>query len=65
MLGAIVIEIGPFGLTRVAVVVPKDAAKGEKLWLLHNALRPQIEALEVAAREHGPRVAFSNQGGGE
>ncbi len=62
-MAAIRIEIYPLGFIHVALVQPRSPAKAERLLILYRALRPEIEALERAARVEGPRVAWPTDGG--
>ncbi len=56
MTAVIRIEIFPPGLTRVAIAQPRSDAAADHLWGLYRALRPQIAALEQAARREGARA---------
>ena len=53
MTAAIRIEIFPLGFMHVAVQQPRDENEAERVWQLYRALRPQIIALEQAARGEG------------
>ena len=55
-MAAIRIEIYPPGLTHVAIAQPRGDAAANRLWGLYRALRPQIAALEQAARREGARA---------
>jgi len=61
--GSIRIEITAGGFTHVALGQPRGEDAAERLWRLFRALRPEIEALEKAARREGPRVAPAGAGG--
>jgi len=61
--GVIRINIYPLGFTHVALGQPRSEAAAERLWRLFRALRPEIEALEKAARREGPRVGLAGAGG--
>ena len=56
MAAAIRIEIHPLGFTHVTLAQPRDAVVSDRLLALYVALRPQISALEQAARREGPRA---------
>ena len=62
MLGTIRIEIYPLGLTRVSLAQPRNAEAAERLWGLYRALRPEIDALEVAARRAAARPPVDDTG---
>jgi hypothetical protein len=63
-LAAIRIEIYPPGLTHVAIAQPRGDAAANRLWGLYRALRPQIAALEQAARREAARPAADDTEGG-
>ena len=65
MAAAIRIEIYPLGFTHVAIAQPKDEAAADRLWALYRSLRPEIAALERAARREGPRTDLVGTGGGD
>jgi hypothetical protein len=52
---AIRIEILSIGVVHVALAQPRDPERSERLWRLYAALRPQIAALEEAARSESRR----------
>ena len=59
MAAAIRIEIYPLGFTHVAIAQPRDEAAADRLWTLYRSLRPQIAALEQAARREGALAGFA------
>jgi hypothetical protein len=61
---AIKIEVYALGFVHVALARPTDPMKAERVWRLYQALRPQIEALERAARVEGARVELAQEGSG-
>lgn len=63
MAGTIRIVISSLGATRVALGQPRTEDGAERLWRLFRALRPEIEALEEAAKREGPRVGVVGAGG--
>ncbi len=65
MAAAIRIEILPLGFTHVAIAQPQDAGAADRLWRLYRVLRPEIIALEQAARREGPRVGLPEREGPE
>jgi hypothetical protein len=54
--GVIHIEIRPLGFCHVALAQPGNERAADRLWQLYRALRPEITALELAARREGVRV---------
>jgi hypothetical protein len=60
MTAAIRIEIRPLGFTHIAITHGHDEAGVDHIFRLYRAIRPELRALEQAARRQGTRAGWTD-----